>query len=226
MSRVLVVDDESDLAELVRFNLQREGLDAETAATAEQALEAVRNRRFDLVVLDVMLPDVSGVELCRRLKADAATRAIPVVMLTARGDEADRVRGLEAGAEDYVTKPFSVRELVLRVKAVLRRGPVQEVESLSVGRIRIEPPRHRCYVDDEEVSLTPIEFRLLAYLMARPGRVQSRERLMADLWGANAAESRTLDMHVLRLRAKLKGARAQLETVRGVGFRLVDAPRK
>ncbi len=119
-----------------------------------------------------------------------------------------------------------MRELVLRVKAVLRRGLAIEVESLSVGRIRIDPPRHRCYVDGEEVALTPIEFKLLAYLMARPGRVQSRERLMADVWSANATESRTLDMHVLRLRDKLGQARAQLETVRGVGFRLVDAPGK
>ena len=222
---VLIVDDERDLLSLLDFNLRQAGLETATAATGEQALAQVRRRVPDLVLLDLMLPDLSGTEVCRQLKGDPRTRQVPVIVLTAKGDELDRVVGFELGADDYVVKPFSVRELVLRVKAVLRRaartGPERTPEQ--VGPIRVDVEAHRCYVAGEEVSLTPLEFRLLTTLMARLGRVQSREQLLEDVWEMSSElETRTVDTHVKRLREKLGAGRDLLETVRGVGYRLVD----
>jgi two-component system, OmpR family, phosphate regulon response regulator PhoB len=222
MQRVLICDDEPDLAALVELNLKDAGFAVEVAHTGEAALQLARAHHPDLVLLDVMLPDVSGAEVCRRLKNDPATAQVPVMMLTARGEEPDRVKGFEAGADDYVTKPFSVRELVLRVKAVLRRH-VTPVVTLQAGKLRVDLSAHRAYVEDQEVTLTALEFKLLHHLIDHRGRVQSREVLLREVWGMSSAlETRTVDTHMMRLREKLGAAREQVETVRGVGYRLAE----
>ncbi len=225
MTSVLVVDDERDLLSLLDFNLRAAGFETVLAATGREAISALARRVPDLVVLDLMLPDTSGADLCRRIKRDERTRDVPVVMLTAKGEAIDRVVGFELGADDYVTKPFSVRELVLRLRAVLRRTAAprpDEGPPPPVGPIRVDVDAHRCWVDGEEVELTPLEFRLLTTFMARLGRVQSRERLLRDVWEMSAdLETRTVDTHVKRLREKLGSGRDLLETVRGVGYRLV-----
>jgi len=223
---VLIVDDEKDLVSVVEFNLRAAGFETASAANGEQALQAVRRRVPDLIVLDLMLPDIPGTEVCRRLKGDPRTRHVPVVMLTAKGEEVDRVVGFEIGADDYVTKPFSVRELVLRLKAVLRRaGSGREAERppARVGPIHVDVESHRAFVDAAEIQLTPLEFKLLITFMTRLGRVQSREQLLEDVWDMSPeVETRTVDTHVKRLREKLGSGRDLLETVRGVGYRLVD----
>jgi two-component system phosphate regulon response regulator PhoB len=226
---VLLVDDERDLLTLLDFNLRQAGFETLLASTGEEALAHVRRRVPDLVVLDLMLPDIPGTEVCRRLKSSDRTRHVPVVMLTAKGEEVDRVVGFELGADDYVVKPFSVRELVLRLQAVLRRAGAAPPPAARerVGPLRLDPDAHRAFVGDEEVPLTALEFRLLATFMARAGRVQSREQLLADVWEMSPdLETRTVDTHVKRLREKLGAARDLLETVRGVGYRLVDPVEK
>jgi two-component system phosphate regulon response regulator PhoB len=227
MAHVLIVDDETDLARLVEFNLQQAGLETTIALTGEQALAAAKARTPDVVLLDLMLPDISGKEVCRRLRADPATKYVPIIMLTARGEEADRIEGFEVGADDYVTKPFSPRELVLRLKALLRRATLKEsTEQLKLGVLRLDLGAHRAFVEDGEVELTALEFKLLNHLMARPGKVQSREQLLADVWGVTSPlETRTVDTHVMRLRDKLGAGRNLVETVRGVGYRLSDESR-
>jgi two-component system phosphate regulon response regulator PhoB len=226
VTTVLLVDDERDLLSLVDFNLRAAGFETLLASSGEQAMSQLRRQVPDLVVLDLMLPDVPGTEVCRRIKADPRTKHVPVVMLTARGDEVDRVVGFELGADDYVTKPFSVRELVLRLRAVLRRaagGRAPERPRAEVGPIRVDLEAHRAFVDGAEVQLTPLEFRLLTTFMARLGRVQSRERLLEDVWDMSSeVETRTVDTHVKRLREKLGSGRELLETVRGIGYRLVE----
>jgi two-component system, OmpR family, phosphate regulon response regulator PhoB len=237
MPCVLIVDDERDLASLVEFNLQQAGLETIVALTGEQALTLAKVRVPDVVLLDLMLPDISGKEVCRRLRADPRTAAVPVVMLTARGEELDRVEGFEVGADDYVTKPFSPRELVLRIKAILRRAvPADAGVRLRVGLLSIDTGVHRAWVlkaggdgvgkgNEQELELTALEFKLLRHFMTRPGRVQSRERLLTDVWGITSAlETRTVDTHVMRLREKLGPARNSIETVRGVGYRMSDTP--
>ena len=222
---MLIVDDERDLAQLLDFNLRQAGHDARIAGNGAEALRMAQTNRPDLVILDLMLPDMSGIDVCRQLKLLPQTRDVPVVMLTARGEETDRVKGLETGADDYVVKPFSVRELILRVGAVLRRSSRVSSGSpdLSVGLIRMEPGTHRCFVAEQEVHLTLLEFRLLHHLMSRPGRVQSREQLLEEVWGLSSAlETRTIDTHVMRLREKLGAARGYVETVRGIGYRLIE----
>jgi len=227
---ILLVDDEKDLLSLLDFNLRAAGFETALATSGDQALTQLRRRTPDLVLLDLMLPDLSGTEVCRQIKADPRTRHVPVVMLTAKGDEVDRVVGFEMGADDYVTKPFSVRELVLRLKAVLRRSGTprgRERPPEQIGPIRVDVDAHRVYVDGAEVQLTPLEFRLLTTLMARLGRVQSREQLLEDVWEMSSEiETRTVDTHVKRLREKLGSGRDLLETVRGVGYRLVDPSEK
>ncbi len=223
---VLIVDDESDLLAVLDFNLRQAGFETLLANTGEQALAHLRRHVPDLVILDLMLPDMSGLEICRRVKSDPRTRQVPVIMLTAKAEEVDRVVGFELGAEDYVTKPFSVRELVLRVRAVLRRSapaatPERRRERL--GPIRVDEEAHRAFVGEEEIDLTPIEFKLLTTFMARAGRVQSREQLLSDVWDMSSElETRTVDTHVKRLREKLGPARDLLETVRGVGYRMME----
>jgi two-component system phosphate regulon response regulator PhoB len=225
---ILIVDDERDLLSLLDFNLRQAGFETLLASSGQEALQQLRRRVPDLVLLDLMLPDVSGTELCRAVKSDPRTRHVPVMMLTAKSEEVDKVVGFELGADDYVTKPFSVRELVLRVRAVLRRAggatPASgERAPDAVGPIRVDVEAHRAYVGDEEVVLTPLEFRLLVTFMSRAGRVQSREQLLMDVWEMSSEiETRTVDTHVKRLREKLGVARDLLETVRGVGYRLVE----
>ena len=222
---ILVVDDEPDLLELVRFNLDRAGFRVETAVSGEEALARLRRSTPDLLVLDLMLPDLSGEEVCRRVRADPGLAGLPVIMLTAKSEEVDRVVGFELGADDYVTKPFSPRELVLRVKALLRRSYEGAASSapLERGALRLDPERHRCSVKGEEVELTAKEFQLLEALMRRPGRVMTREQLLDEVWGSDiAVTSRTIDTHLKRLREKL-GAEAELiETVRGLGYRFAE----
>jgi len=235
---ILIVDDERDLLAVLEFNLKQAGFETLLAASGAEALAQLRRRVPDLVLLDLMLPDLSGTEVCRAVKSDPRTRHVPVMMLTAKGEEVDKVVGFELGAEDYVTKPFSVRELVLRVKALLRRAapgagaaagtaagstPASAVRDPEpVGSIRVDLAAHRAYVAGEEVVLTPLEFRLLVTFMTRLGRVQSREQLLEDVWEMSSEiETRTVDTHVKRLREKLGPARDLLETVRGIGYRLV-----
>jgi two-component system phosphate regulon response regulator PhoB len=223
--RILVIDDEPDLLELVRINLKQAGYEVETAETGRDALEQLRRSAPDLVVLDLMLPDVSGTEICRRMRGDAELAEIPIIMLTAKADEVDRVVGLELGADDYVTKPFSPRELTLRVRAVLRRRkpPAPSSEALAHGTLRLDPARHRCFVGAAEVVLTAKEFDLLRTLMARPGRVLTRDQLLDEVWGTDiAVTTRTIDTHLKRLREKLGAASDLIETVRGVGYRFAE----
>ncbi len=221
---VLVVEDEPDIAEGLRYNLEREGLSVVLAATGEEGLRAAldHGRPPALVILDLMLPGMSGEELCRRLRREPRTRRTPVIMLTARGSEAERVEGLELGADDYVTKPFSMRELLARVRAVLRRSEDGAAPSYEDARLRIhfEDMHARC--DDEEVRLTRKEFRLLAALARRPGKVATRDQLLDEVWGQQYyGDTRTLDVHIRRLRQKLGGCGGCVETVVGVGYRFV-----
>jgi len=225
---VLIVDDERDLVRLLEFNLQHAGFETAVAYAGEDALQKVRQRIPDLIVLDLMLPDIPGNEVCRQLKASPRTRHVPVLMLTARTDEVDRVVGFEVGADDFVTKPFSVRELVLRIRAILRRGSGAEADEAreQVGPIRVDPGAHRAYVEGQEITLTALEFKLLTTFMSRLGRVQTREALLQDVWGVSSdLQTRTVDTHVKRLREKLGSGRDLIETVRGIGYRMVEPGR-
>jgi two-component system, OmpR family, phosphate regulon response regulator PhoB len=220
---ILIVEDETDLASILAFNLERAGFRTLVAERGEQALELAHgDPRPDLVVLDLMLPDVSGTEVCRRLRESDRTRRIPILMLTARTDPIDRVVGFEVGADDYVTKPYSVRELVLRIKAILRRAnpDPDQPSAVRFGRLAVDVTGHRVWVDDEEVVLTALEFKLLTTLMERRGRVQSRETLLNHVWEMSGdVTTRTVDTHVRRLRKKLGSASEYVETLRGVGYR-------
>jgi two-component system phosphate regulon response regulator PhoB len=227
VAAILIVDDEPDLVSLLDFNLRQAGFETLLATSGQEANQQLRRRVPDLVLLDLMLPDIPGTEICRSLKSDPRTRRVPIVMLTAKSAELDKVVGFELGADDYVTKPFSVRELVLRARAILRRAgeaaPMTATAQESVGPLRVDVETHRAYVGTDEVVLTPLEFRLLATFMSRVGRVQSREQLLLDVWEVSSdVETRTVDTHVKRLREKLGPARDQLETVRGIGYRLVE----
>jgi two-component system phosphate regulon response regulator PhoB len=228
MSTILIVEDEPDLREVLEFNLRQAGHEVVAATRAEEALRAARARHPDLVILDLMLPDRPGTDVCRELRADRNTRGLPILMLTARGEEIDRVVGFELGADDYVTKPFSMRELLLRVGALLRRrspAVADEPAQVRFGRLRIDKPAHRVWVDDGEIELTALEYRLLVMLHERKNRVQSRESLLEEVWGlASDITTRTVDTHVKRLREKLGPAAAYIETVRGAGYRFAEEP--
>jgi two-component system, OmpR family, phosphate regulon response regulator PhoB len=225
---ILVVEDEADLAATLDYNLQREGYQVQLATTGHEALKALgADPAPDLVLLDLMLPDMPGTEVCKALREDERTRETPVIMLTARSEEIDRVVGFELGADDYVTKPFSVRELLLRVRALLRRTQKSDADPqiASFGRIRMDRDAHRVWIEGEEVKLTALEFRLLSTFMNRRGRVQSRDTLLSDVWGIDAdVTTRTVDTHVKRLREKLGPAGRYVETLRGVGYRFRDQP--
>lgn len=220
--RIVVVEDEPDILEILRYNLEREGYAVEAFTRGDEALEGVRGNPPDLLVLDLMLPGVDGLEITRILKRDEATERIPLIMLTARNEEIDRIVGLELGADDYLAKPFSPREVVLRVKAVLRRGEASpEVQKIKVGTLELDEPAHRFYVAGEEVTVTATEFRLIRALMERAGRVQTREQLLSDVWDyADNVDSRTVDTHIRRLRKKLGAEASRIETVIGLGYRL------
>ncbi len=230
---ILIIDDEDDLRTLLDLNLRREGFRTVLAATGAEALELAGKVSPSLVVLDLMLPDLSGTEVCRRLRANPALNGVPIIMLTARGEEIDRVVGFEVGADDYVVKStFSVREFVLRVRAVLRRGaaPSSSVEPepgprLTFGALSIDEGGHRVFVSGEEIVLTATEFRLLHALAGRPGRVLTRGMLLEEVWDMPPdLNTRTVDTHVKRLREKLGEAAPHLETVRGVGYRFNATP--
>jgi two-component system, OmpR family, phosphate regulon response regulator PhoB len=226
MTRILIVDDERDLRTTLAYNLTHAGYRVLEAVNAFDAVEAVHNANVDLVVLDWVLPDMPGIELCRRLKGDVRTKALPIVMLTARADEIDRVVALEVGADDYITKPFSIREAVLRIQRLVKPRGADETAVLRVGCMTVDQATHRVWVDGNLVRLTRVEFLLLAALAARPECVCPRSELLECVWkrhGENFA--RTVDSHVKRLRQKLGTAAAYIQTVQGVGYRLsVAAP--
>jgi two-component system phosphate regulon response regulator PhoB len=227
MAKILVIEDEADIREVLDYNLKNAGHEVVEAERGMDGLRLVREREPDLVLLDLMLPDMSGTEVCRTIKDNPATRSLPVVMLTARSEEIDRVVGFEIGADDYITKPFSVRELVLRVRAVLRRREQTGSEPLNIefGHMRVDRAAHRVWVDGEEVELTALEFKLLLTLYERRNRVQSRGALLDHVWGIETKIStRTVDAHVKRLREKMGSARDYIETVRGVGYRFAETP--
>ena len=219
---VLIVEDERDVVDLLALNLRKAGFAISTAMDAAAGLQKARSEKPAFIILDLMLPKMPGLEVCKILKSDPATRQIPIMMLTAKAEEIDRVVGLEFGADDYVTKPFSPREMILRIKAILRRaeGPAED-ESLSAGSIAIDPARHEVSVGGKRVNLTSLEFKLLRTLMQRRGRVQTRDRLLNDVWGYESViDTRTVDTHVRRLRKKLGKAADAIESVRGFGYRL------
>jgi len=225
---ILVVEDEPAIQELLRINLEDAGFAVRTAADAEQALVQIKRALPDLLLLDWMLPGQSGLALARGLRAEARTKELPIIMVTARGGESDRVAGLEAWVDDYVTKPFSPRELKARIKAVLRRRAPQAAQvALAVGPLKLDPATQRATADDTPLQLGPTEFRLLKFLMARPERVHSRAQILDQVWGDHVyIEERTVDVHVRRLRLALEpsGCSHMIETVRGGGYRLA-APR-
>ena len=225
-AKILVVDDEPEAVELLEFNLKQAGFDVIAAADGAQALRKARSAHPCLIVLDLMLPEIDGLEVCKMLRRDPATARIPIIMLTAKAAEIDRVLGLELGAEDYITKPFSPRELVLRVQKVLKRGQPGDTEpdALKFGDLVIDPPRHLVTRRGKRVELTATEFKLLVILAQRRGRVQSRDQLLRDVWDYNSLiDTRTVDTHMRRLREKLGKAGQHLDTVRGVGYRFVEA---
>jgi two-component system phosphate regulon response regulator PhoB len=223
MERVLIVDDDPDIVRLVSYNLSHAGYEVQAASTGRKALEMVQKQPPDLIVLDVMLPDVDGMEVCRTLRQQLPSRRIPILMLTARGDEIDRVVGFELGADDYVAKPFSPRELVLRIKSILRRAGKDRTDVMHSGRIQVFPERRQCFIDNALVTLTAKEFDLLYELMKAGGNVLTRDVLMDRVWGYHGdATSRTLDTHVRRLREKLGDDGNCVETVRGIGYRIAD----
>jgi len=218
--KILIIEDENDVADLLSLNLRKAGFRVSTAADGANGLQKARDDRPDFIILDLMLPKMSGLEVCRVLKGDTVTAHTPILMLTAKAEEIDRIVGLEFGADDYVTKPFSPREIVLRIRAILRRGETAD-ESLKAGPISIDPSRHQVRVNGKPVRLTSLEFKLLRTLMQRRGRVQDRDRLLYEVWGYKGViDTRTVDTHVRRLREKLGKAGDVIETVRGFGYRL------
>jgi two-component system phosphate regulon response regulator PhoB len=226
--RVAVVEDETALVEVLQYNLERAGFETDVYERGDAALDGLRGKPPDLILLDLMLPGLDGLELARILKRDERTAHIPILVLTAKSEEVDRIVGLELGADDYITKPFSPREVVLRCKAVLRRArPVETAAAaepmvwLEAGDLRLDVEGHRVFVGDEEIALTPIEFRLLHFLLERKGRAQSRAQLLSDIWGySEDVDSRTVDTHIRRLRKKLGAEGGRVETVTGIGYRL------
>jgi two-component system phosphate regulon response regulator PhoB len=225
MARILVIEDEPDLREVLQYNLTQAGHRSAVAPTGEAGLKLALEMRPDLVLLDLMLPDVSGTVVAKSLRRDPKTQGVPIIMVTAKAEEVDRIVGFELGADDYVVKPFSVRELLLRIDAVLRRGRTHERRLIEVGELRIDTDAHRVTVVGEEIALTALEFKLLVTLTERRDRVQARGTLLSDVWAIDAEiASRTVDTHVKRLRDKLGVAGRFIETVRGVGYRFSETP--
>lgn len=222
--KILIVEDEADIRELLTYNLEAEGFDARGAASGEDAFKALKAEPVQLVILDLMLPDVSGLEVCRFIRRDSSLAGLPVIMLTAKGEEVDRIVGFELGADDYVTKPFNIREVILRVKAVLARSGTAAEEAggaLRRGALAIDPAQHEAALDGRPLALTATEFRLLHHLAAHPGRARSRDELLDVIWGEDKfVTPRTVDTYVRRLREKLGPAGEEMiQTLRGVGYR-------
>jgi len=219
---ILVVEDDKNISKLIKFNLEKEGFDAFAVPNGEEALEHLKRFSVDLVILDIMLPKINGFDVCRSIKQDPKLKSVPVIMVTAKGEEVDRIVGLELGADDYIVKPFSPRELILRVKAILKRGKSEIVKKniLTAGNIAIDIEKHKVSVGKKAIELTQMEFKLLTTLVERQGRVQSREQLLTDVWDIAAdVDTRTIDTHIKRLREKLGKTGNLLETVRGMGYR-------
>ena len=225
---ILVLEDEPDIRKTLEYNLSREGYNVISAASIEQAKTFVKSDTFSLFLIDLMLPDGSGLDLCKKLKGNSETESVPIIILTAKDDEIDKIVGLELGADDYVTKPFSVRELILRIKSVLKRGTLKkdivEIER-QFGGLKINPDSHEVFIDSEEISLTALEFRLLKELVDKRGRVQSRDQLLTEVWGYSAeVTTRTVDTHIKRLREKLGSMGKYIQTIRGVGYKFSRIP--
>lgn len=224
--RILIIDDEPDVTELVSYQLKAKGYAVEALNNPTQSIAMIRSFQPDLILLDVMMPDISGIQICRMLRADPKTKETPVVFLTARAEEADRVLGLEVGGDDYICKPFSVKELILRIQGLLRRTAApddHEPKRLEIGAITLDNERHEVTVKGAPIELTATEFRLLRLLMERKGRVQTREHLLLNVWNYETEiETRTVDTHIRRLREKLGEQAELIETLRGVGYRMVN----
>jgi len=226
--KILIIEDEPDIRKTLEYNISREGYEVISASSLSKGREKLESASFSLLLLDLMLPDGSGLDLCRELKQDKSLSSMPVIILTAKDDEVDKVVGFELGADDYVTKPFSVRELILRVKAVLKRGE-RKSDNMEVqrqfGELKIDVDSHEVFVNDEQVSLTALEFKLLRQLVDRRGRVQSRDQLLSDVWGYSSdVTTRTVDTHIKRLREKLGGMGKYVQTIRGVGYKFTRTP--
>ena len=226
--KILIIEDEPDIRKNLEYNLSREGYSVLAAASIAEAEQLIYSNNLSLILLDLMLPDGSGLDLCKKMKSDPDMQNLPIIILTAKDDEVDKVVGFELGADDYVTKPFSVRELILRIKAVLKRGEnkkdIVEIDR-QFGDLKIDIDSHEVYVDGELVNLTALEFKLLIQLVDRRGRVQSREQLLADVWGYSAeVTTRTVDTHIKRLREKLGTMGKYVQTIRGVGYKFSRSP--
>lgn len=226
--KILLIEDEPDIRKTLEYNLSREGFDVACASSLSEGKNHINADQFSLILLDLMLPDGSGLDLCRELKSDPEQKSTPIIILTAKDDEVDKVVGFELGADDYVTKPFSVRELILRVKAVLKRGN-EKSANLEVkrqfGDLVIDIDSHEVFVDKESITLTALEFKLLRQLVDRRGRVQSRDQLLSDVWGYSAdVTTRTVDTHIKRLREKLGVMGKYVQTIRGVGYKFSRTP--
>ena len=226
--KILLIEDEPDIRKTLEYNIAREGYDVITAPSLSEGRNHLNSSSFSLILLDLMLPDGSGLDLCREIKSDKEKVATPIIILTAKDDEVDKVVGFELGADDYVTKPFSVRELILRIKAVLKRGERKQ-ENLEVqrqfGDLLIDVDSHEVFVNDQSIILTALEFKLLRQLVDRRGRVQSRDQLLSDVWGYSAdVTTRTVDTHIKRLREKLGSMGKYVQTIRGVGYKFTRTP--
>ena len=227
--KILIIEDEPDIRRNLEYNLGREGFKASSVGSLDEANEKLKSKKFDLILLDLMLPDGSGLDLCKKIKSNSETEATPVVILTAKDDEVDKVVGFELGADDYVTKPFSVRELILRVKAILKRSDTKTKEVVEVerqfGDLKIDVDSHEVHVDSKLIELTALEFRLLKELVDKRGRVQSRDQLLSEVWGYNAeVTTRTVDTHIKRVREKLGSMGKYVQTIRGVGYKFSRTP--
>lgn len=226
--KILVIEDEPDIRRNLEYNISREGYNVLTAGSLSEAEEIVNSNSLSLILLDLMLPDGSGLDLCKKFKSNSKTESIPIIILTAKDDEVDKVVGFELGADDYVTKPFSVRELILRIKAILKRGQTKkeivEVER-QFGDLKIDIESHEVFVDSVQIDLTALEFKLLNQLVETRGRVQSRDQLLQDVWGYSAeVTTRTVDTHIKRLRNKLGSMGKYVQTIRGVGYKFARIP--
>lgn len=222
---ILIIEDDKNISKLVKYNLEKSGYDCAIADDGEEALGILDKGKADLIILDIMLPKMDGFEVCRLIKQNQKLKNIPIIMLTAKGEEVDRIVGLELGADDYVVKPFSPRELILRIKAILKRGKIEESpkDIIERGNLVIDIPKHRVTVSNKEVELTPIEFKLLVTLIERKGRVQSRDQLLSDVWDMHSnVFTRTVDTHIKRIREKLGKIGQQIETIRGLGYRFKE----
>jgi two-component system phosphate regulon response regulator PhoB len=226
--KILIIEDEPDIRKTLEYNISREGYKVVCASSLSEGKEQINSSDFSLILLDLMLPDGSGLDLCREIKSDKDKSSTPIIILTAKDDEVDKVVGFELGADDYVTKPFSVRELILRIKAVLKRG-AEKKETLEVqrqfGELTMDIDSHEVFVNNEQIILTALEFRLLRQLVDRRGRVQSRDQLLSDVWGySSEVSTRTVDTHIKRLREKLGTMGKYVQTIRGVGYKFSRTP--